>query len=181
MTKFIENFIADGERIIYTSHLHWIYAVIGMVWCVSLASIGYVADHFLWLHFGSNAPEERHEIFYLVFGSRYPWIFWMSSFCGVWLLIIHIVKLLATEVAITGQRLIYKTGWLFVDVKEIELTEIRAEKVHHGLLGRFLRYGELSLDSRFVNDTWLPAVKQPYAFLRAIHTARAKLKDRLAE
>ncbi|MCB9990427.1 MAG: PH domain-containing protein [Rhodospirillales bacterium] len=103
----------------------------------------------------------------------------MMTFLGVMIFVIHLLKVIATEIALTDQRLIYKTGLIFVDVKEIDLAEIRSETVHHGLLGRFLRYGEVHLDSRFVGDIYLPAMVKPYILLKDIHAARRKLPDPL--
>ena len=179
MTRFIKNFISDGEHIIYTTRLHWIYAVEGMMWFLFMAAIGFTADYYLWKYFGSDAPESRSEILMLVFGSNYPWIFYLFSGCGVFICLVHFFKLFATEIALTSQRLIYKTGLVFVDVQEIDLTEVRAEQIHHGLLGRFLGYGTLHLDSRFVGDIYLPAVRKPYNLLKAIHAFRHKAKDPL--
>lgn len=181
MTRFIRNFISDGERIIYQTRLHWIYALEGLLWFTCMTAIGYEADYYLWEYFGSAAPYERQEILIFVFGSRYPWTLWLFTACGAFIMGVHIVKLIATEIALTGQRLIFKTGLIFVDVKEIDLSEIRAEKVHHGILGRFLGYGEVHLDARFVGDTRLPAVRRPYDLLKSIHTARQKLKDAFEE
>ena len=179
MTGFIKNFVGDGEHIIYTTRLHWIYAAEGMLWLACMAGIGYAADYYLWKYFGSYALDERQEILMLVFGSGYPWIFWLFAGCGGFICLIHFVKLFATEIALTSQRLIFKSGLIFVNVNEIDLTEVRAEQVHHGLLGRFLGYGTLHLDSRFVGDVYLPAVRKPYILLKAIHAYRHKDKDPL--
>ena len=179
MTRFIKNFISDGEHIVYVTRLHWIYAVEGMLWLAFMTVTGYAADYFLWKHFGVHAENDQQNILVLVFGSRYPWTFWLFSAGGIFICLVHIIKLFATEIALTDERLVFKTGLIFVNVKEIDLSEVRAEQVHHGLLGRFLGYGTLHLDSRFVGDIYLPAVRKPYKLLKAIHAFRHREKNPL--
>src|SRR5690606_27962605 len=45
------------------------------------------------------------------------------------------------------------------------------------ILGRFLNYGSVHLDSRFVRDMILPSIADPYRFLKALNEARSELKD----
>ncbi len=176
-THFLKRVVGEEEKLICNACLHWIYVLTGLVWLFLCAAGGYVADLFLWQHFGSQAPDHQIKIFMLVFGSRYPWIFWMMTALGVVIALIHILKVVATEIALTDQRLVFKKGLLFVDVQEIDLAEIRAENINHGMLGRFLYYGEVHLDSRFVGDIYLPALSKPHQFLRELHRARRKLVD----
>jgi hypothetical protein len=88
---------------------------------------------------------------------------------------------LGTQIALTNQRLVYKTGLLIVNTEEIDLVEIRAETVHHGLLGRLLGYGRIKLDSRFVGDVFLPAVRAPYRLVKAMNTARTHVHDPMTD
>ncbi len=179
MTRFLDRVIGDEETVLGRAYLHWIYVLTGLMWGIGMSASGYFADSLLWTYFGAHIPNHRQEIFGLPFGSQYPWLAWMMTFLGTMIATLHIIKYYATEIALTDQRIIYKTGWLFVNVEEIDLAEVRAEHVHHGLLGRFLHYGELHLDSRFVGDIYLPAMRDPYKLLRKIHKARAKLRDPL--
>ena len=181
MTHFLDRVTEKDEKIICRARLHWIYIMTGLLWLAGLAGAGFYLDLLLWENFGTHIPTYRQDIMGLIFGAKYPWLAWMFSAVGVMIAAIHITKVIATEIALTDQRVIYKTGLFFVDVKEIDLAEIRAESVHHGLLGRFLRYGEVHLDSRFVGDIYLPAMSKPYRLLKAIHTARRKLHDPLDE
>ena len=79
-----------------------------------------------------DAPAYRQEFLIFVFGSRYPWIAALFAVAGLMIAVIHFLKVIATEIALTDQRIIYKTGLIFVNVEEIDLAEIRAEQVKHG-------------------------------------------------
>jgi hypothetical protein len=179
MTNFINRTIGADENLLYLGRVHWIYLMTGIVWLACLSLLGWGANLWLWRMFASDVPFFRQEIVWLIFGSRYPWIFWMFLACGFMIFWLHLLKVLATEIALTDQRLVYKTGLILVEIEEIDIAEIRAEKVNHGFFGRFFRYGTIELDSRFVGDIYLPAIHRPHALLKAIHSARKRIQDPL--
>ena len=178
MHSFIRHITGPRERIIMIVRLHWIYALTGFVWMAALAALGMGLDLLLWQHFGSSVPVlAGNAVFGVRIDAQTPMLLYLFGGCGAMIFLIHMIKYLATEVALTSQRLIYKTGLIFVEVEEIDIVEIHAEHVHHGFLGRFLGYGEVEFDSRFVDDIRLPAVKKPYKLIRAMHTARSRRSD----
>lgn len=181
MQSFIRHITGPDERIILLARLHWIYMVMGICWMAALIALGIALDRLLWEHFGSSIPFAIQNVFAFSFDVRTPLMTLLFGATGVMVFLIHAIKMLATEIALTSERLIYKTGLIFVEVEEIDLVEIRAEHVNHGMLGRFLGYGQLQLDSRFVGDIRLPAVKKPYRLLKAMHTTRHKLHDFIEE
>ena len=177
MNSFIRHITGADERIIMLARLHWIYIVSGFFWMLGLLLLGQGLDYLLWVYFGSTVPFSGQEILGIRFGAQTPVMLLMFGGCGIMMFILSLIKALATEIALTNQRLIYKTGLIFVEVEELDLVEVRAEYVHHGLLGRFLGYGRVRLDSRFVGDITLPAIKKPYRLIKAMHTARSRLSD----
>ena len=177
----MKNFIADitgpDERILIQARLHWIYLVKGLAWCLLLLAAGILADQAV-RRYGELG--NSFQLLGLTISPRIHFITILFGCCGFFLFFLHLVKMLATEIALTDQRVIYKTGLLFIDVEEIDIVEIHAEHVHHGILGHLLGYGGLRLDSRFVKDIELPAVKDPYKLVKALHTAKGKIQDPLA-
>lgn len=178
MGNFLKNIIGADERIILLARLHWIYAVQGMVWMAVFTGFGMGLDHLSKSKFGYTAPLLQDNMlfdFYTNLGL--PAMTILFGGAGFVIFMTHLVKILATEIALTDYRIVYKTGLLFVDVEEIDLVEIRAEHVHHGFFGRIFGYGRLQLDSRFVGDVFLPAIRQPYKLIKAMHKVRSKLHD----
>ena len=112
--------------------LHWIYILTGLSWMALFCFIGIFLHDLVWRYFGVDAPAYRQEFLIFVFGSRYPWIAALFAVAGLMIAVIHFLKVIATEIALTDQRIIYKTGLIFVNVEEIDLAEIRAEQVKHG-------------------------------------------------
>ncbi|QQG35783.1 MAG: PH domain-containing protein [Micavibrio aeruginosavorus] len=147
----------------------------GGCWLALFMACGAAIDYFLWHFWGATPP--LADIPFL--GSHVALLLSLPG--GFFICSLYLVKLLSTEIALTDMRLIYKIGLIFVEVEEIDLVEIRSEHVHHGLLGRLLGYGQVRLDSRFVGDIDLPAIKNPYKLIKAMHNARRKLHDPMAD
>lgn len=177
MHSFVRHITGPDERIVMLARLHWIYMAEGILWMLAFIVLGLELDAQLWIHFGSSVPFAAQDMFGWQIGADTPVMLYLFGGCGIIIMAVHAIKMLATEIAVTSRRLIYKTGLIFVEVEEIDMVEIRAEHVHHGLLGRFLGYGRINLDSRFVGDIFLPAVKSPYRLIRAMHTARGHFRD----
>lgn len=173
--SFVARHLTDqDERLIYLSRLHWIYMLQGAVWWIVLGGAGIGAQWLL------DAKLPAYAMNHIVlhgydFGAPSKALRDFMIGAGFVLFLVYLFKQLSTEVALTSRRVIYKTGLFFTEIEEVDLIEIHAEKIHHGLLGRVLGYGQLSLDSRFVGDITLPAIGHPYKFLKIMHKVRAKL------
>ncbi|HEY0901825.1 MAG TPA: PH domain-containing protein [Micavibrio sp.] len=169
MSFIAKHIVNADERIIYMARLHWICVLEGFVWFVLFWGLGiYISD---WL---SSLQVSHNALGHLMIGDykitpRLSWFLYMMLGGGSVMFLTHLTKLLSTEIALTNRRIIYKTGLLFTESEEIDLHEIRAEKVKHGILGRVLNYGRVYLDCRFVGDITLPRIRKPYRFLKSMH------------
>jgi uncharacterized membrane protein YdbT with pleckstrin-like domain len=178
--SYVRNFISPDEHILLLVHLHWIYLIEGLIWAVSLVLLGATCDYLLWTHTNWSVPFAGQEILGFYISAGTPLMLILLGCCGIFLAAVYFIKMFATEIALTNQRLILKTGLFFVEVEETDLVEIRAEHVHHGWFGRFLGYGRLKLDSRFVGDIYLPTINNPLRLVKVMHSARGKISDPMA-
>lgn len=169
MSFVAKHIVNADERIMYVARLHWVCVCQGLLWFLSFWAIGaYVSD---WL--SALKPEDSAlGTFYLgdfLIQPKVTWFLYLMLAGGTFLFSTYLAKMLSTEIALTDQRIIFKTGLIFTEVEEIDLHEIRAERVKHGLFGRLLNYGRVYLDCRFVGDVTLPRIRRPYRFLKAMH------------
>ncbi len=170
--SFIAKHIAnESERLIYVARLHWIGLLKGLAWFAAFALTGLSVE---W-----EAPfyvdAGRIELFGRDYGSPLLWFRWFMVGSGALIFLAYFIGYFWTEIALTSRRIIFKKGMISTEVEEIDLAEIRGERISHGVLGRFLHYGRLHLDSRFVKDIDLPAIRKPYKFLQAMQRTRAQL------
>ncbi len=169
MSFIAKHIVNADERVMYVARLHWICLFEGFLWFASFWAIGLSFSD--WLAHIQSAQSTLGS-FYIgdfLIAPRVTWFFYMMMAGGTFLFMTHLAKLLSTEIALTDQRIIYKTGLIFTETEEIDLHEIRAERVKHGLFGRFLNYGRVYLDCRFVGDVTLPRIRKPYRFLKTMH------------
>ncbi len=172
--SYVRKVIGPDEKLIGIARLHWIYIAQGILWfaaCVAVARLaGAAFNHLLAVIPATSAIG-------LPILALQAWLTPFALFFGAIICSLYVVKVLTTEIALTDRRIIYKRGWLFVNVKEIDIEEIRGEHMDMGYLGRFLNYAYINLDCRFIGDIHLPAIEHPAGFLKALHKMRTAVTD----
>ena len=178
--NFIENrILGPDEKLLAKCHEHWIHLIYGINWLVIMGGIGYGISWMARYQFGTYEGAPYTNIYGVPFGYEYWWTFYLFLGLGFFLFMIEMLTLLTSEIGVTDYRIIIKRGLIFVDVNEIDLGEIRTERIDHQWLGRILGYGTITMDARFVRDVEIPAVNHPHIFLKAAHKARARLSDEI--
>jgi len=161
---FVEKLVGPDENLVGVARLHWIYIIKGVLWLGGCVIGGGIIQTI----FAMYVPA------FSVFGN---FVLGLAIIFGVLMFILYLGKLLFTELGLTTERLIYKRGLLFVDVREVDLEEIKSESIDNGVLGRILNYGYLDLDARFIEDMDLPAISDPYRFVKAMNAVRSQIKN----
>lgn len=170
---FIDRVVGPDEKLIGIVSVHWIYGAKGIAWMAGLMLFGLFLD-FQVEKLIAGEPRYGGVVGLEVIGN---YAFWTATFMGVLLLLLYVVMMLTTELGLTTKRIIYKRGLLFVDVKESDLEEIKAADIDNGFFGRILNYGYINFDARFVANVSLPAINDPYRFLKAMNEMRSDLKE----
>lgn len=172
--SYVSKAISDEERLISLARAHWIYVLTGFFWLGLFVGIGMAVDY----KFQGFLGQFTYDF---LINLRFGYISGGLSPVSVLMTIIGLMAAwpffrvyITTEIGLTNTRIIYKTGLLFVEVDQVDLEDIRAENVYHGLLGWLLGYGSIRLDCRFIEDVKLPAIRNPYRFVKASHNARIK-------
>ena len=171
---YIRKVITKEEKLLSIIRPHWSYLVEGLFWFAGLTILGIIINHYFYEYVGLHAIKFKVDLWILQFDQRHtpiPWAFALTGFGVFWPLFLAYIS---AEVGLTEQRIIYKRGLMFIQIEQVDLEDIRAEHVSHGWLGWLLGYGRIRLDCRFIDDVWLPAMRDPYKLIKASHTARMK-------
>ena len=170
--SFVKKILGPDESLIGITSAHWIYGATGILWLAGMMVVGLVLDFYatsifsgLFKNTGGEAVSKISSV-----------LFWMPTALGVVMFFFYFLMMISPEVGLTSRRIIYKRGLIFVDVKEVDLEEIKAADVNNGWFGRFLNYGYVVLDARFVTGVDLPAIAKPYRFVNALNEARGAMK-----
>lgn len=175
--SFVSRISTHDERIVMIARLHWIYPLIGALWFAFALGIGFILDTLMWVYIGRDMVFQNISFFGLIpefsIQSPFTWLFGAGG--GVFFVSL-LLRYMSTEIGLTSKRVIYKTGLFMVEVEEVDLEEIKAERVHHGIFGYVLGYGRINIDCRFVSDVHLPAIRKPYRLVKAINIMRERLR-----
>ena len=174
---FIKKAIGHDEKLVGITHMHWFYVFSGFFWFVLLLAFGFFIETIMWTYFESNVPQYERDILGFTVGSRAALFKWFVAVIGITIFLYALIRYMTTKVALTTRRILIRTGLLFVKVDEVDIEEIKGEHVDHGWFGRFLDYGEIHFDARFVEDIYFPDIASPYRFLRALHEVSTDLTD----
>lgn len=172
--SYVRKAITSNEKLLCISRVHWIYLLEGLFWLITLTLAGLAADYYLYLYFGTHAIHFTVDLAWLHFDEKNTPIPWVLGATGLALFWTCFMEYISVEIGVTDQRIIYKKGLIFIEIQQVDLEDIRGEHVTHGWFGWLLGYGRVRLDCRFIDDLWLPAVKNPYKLIKISHTARMK-------
>lgn len=178
---YIRKIVGADEKLIGIARLHWIYLIKGLLYLAACAFFAWALNALLFygLSVLAGILGQSASLLPLVALSTYLMPFMLSI--GTIIFLFHLCKMLSTEIGLTSRRVIRKDGLIFVRVNEVDLEEIRGQNLDLGWFGRFLGYGYLNLDCRFIGDVKLPAIEKPERFLKALHKATADISDSLAK
>ncbi|MDF3023002.1 MAG: hypothetical protein K0R10_363 [Alphaproteobacteria bacterium] len=168
----IEQSCGAGETLLLVSRLHWIFLAKGLFWLVCLLVIGIYLDvsSDKWM---LQLIDRNYEILsYFVFRVGNA-ILPICAILGLIMFLIYFTTFFTTVVALTTKRLMIRKGLLFVKMTNVDIEEIKGEHVDNGMLGRWLNYGEVHMDARFVANFYVPNIEDPYQLIRTINETRA--------
>lgn len=125
--SYIRAVLQPGETILELGELHWIIYAPSFI----CGAIGLIM-----LLFGLLYLERSPTI--LPVGSTFIGLALLSAVCS-WF------KWWTTELGVTSQRVIYKTGFIWRNAIEMNLNKVVAVNVYQTVLGRLLNYGTLHI------------------------------------
>lgn len=171
---YVHRAISDEEELIAFARPHWIYLAKALFWSILSIFIGFWIDGVIFAFWERGVFSVNPALAFLSFPNMFTYIPWFGIGLGLVLFWTYFATYISTEVGLTNQRYIYKKGLFFISTEQVDLEDIRAEDVHHGLLGWLFRYGYVHLDALFTEDLYLPAIAHPYPLIKASHKARAR-------
>lgn len=174
---YLKKVLEARERLICIGSLHWVYLASGVFWFTTLAAIGWGADYALWHYFGQFVPQYEIDTSYVRFGLREGWIGTLFTSCGAVIFLTQYLRYLTTRIIVTSLRVISKAGWINIRIDGTDISDVRGVHVDQGWFGRFLNYGKIRLDCRFIDDVNIPFVKDPYKFTRNIQHMKSEIES----
>jgi uncharacterized membrane protein YdbT with pleckstrin-like domain len=92
---------------------------------------------------------------------------------GIFITIYEWLRLRGIELAVTSQRVVYKTGIVGRETEEIRLSALETVDLQQSTWGRLLGFGNVRVTGRGESSLVFTRVADPVAVKRAIETAYA--------
>lgn len=155
---YVEQNLNPGERILYTTHLHWIvlFRSIFVDTLFSAAGLALI----VWGIAGKH-PERGEGQVAGIAGL-------LLLLAGNVILAIAAVRRNATEMAVTDRRVIIKVGVLTKRTVEVFLSKIESVGVEQTLWGRMMGFGSISVRGTGGTNEPFSHVANPLEFRRQV-------------
>jgi uncharacterized membrane protein YdbT with pleckstrin-like domain len=127
MSTYVERVLQPGEQVRYVAAIHWITYAPGLIVLLIALLFWYVAR---------SVSTEGWQITLLVVSGAFGVV-------AVYLLFRAWFDRWITEIAVTDRRVIFKTGFIRRDTKEMQMDKIESVEVQQSIPGRMLDYGDV--------------------------------------
>jgi uncharacterized membrane protein YdbT with pleckstrin-like domain len=128
--RYVRRVLQPGETIVYTTKLHWFV----YLWAIFLLIVCFVLAIAAWLQSDKQNISLALDIAAVIFA-----LLALSSAFRAF------IRRATTELAVTDQRVIYKTGLLARHTLEMNRSKVESVAVDQTLLGRLFSYGTVTV------------------------------------
>jgi uncharacterized membrane protein YdbT with pleckstrin-like domain len=155
MGRYIDDILQPGEKVLYSSSLHWVvYGWAIAAWIASAALL--VATRF--------TLNESLILFFLACSAVVALValYWsMRAWFRRW----------TTETDVTNLRVVHKEGFITRKTFEISIDKVASVNVNQGIMGRILDYGDVTIENMGDDKQVIKMIASPLPF-RSHITAR---------
>lgn len=163
--SYFEETASPGEDLIHVGAFHWYYDLIAFAWLVSMIVLAVAVTSFGMPFAEKMLPKViKPEL-------------WLSILAlaivlnGFLRFLIMMMRKKSTEIVVTNRRLIFKRGVVARRIDEVQADRIEGCIVYQGFLGRLLGFGTVVVRGTGVGEVFLPPLRDPLTFRRAIEVA----------
>ena len=154
--RYVSRVLQPGETIVYSTKLHWFV----YLWAIVLLAVAIALALAAWSMTDNQSLNLALNIAAAIFV-----LLALSSACGAF------IRRATTELAVTDQRVIYKTGLIARHTLEMNRARVESVAVDQTLLGRIFGYGTVTV--RGVGSALEPIrnISDPLTFRNHLTTA----------
>lgn len=155
MGRYIDNILQPGEKVLYSTNLHWIFYWRAIsAWVVALVLVvlsrATISEGIVLLCLSASAVVAIVALYWT--GTA-----WFQRW--------------TTETDVTNLRVVHKTGFIKRRTFEMSLDKVESVDVNQSILGRLLNYGDVTILGVGEGKETIATIASPLAFRNFI-TAR---------
>jgi uncharacterized membrane protein YdbT with pleckstrin-like domain len=155
--SYVRNSLGANETVHYIAHFHWIkYA---MAYGALILSI---------------------ILGILSYNPNYPVVVIGAPLIGLFIFFVVLTPIWTSEIGVTNQRIIYKTGFISRATNELQLKSIEEVSMQQGVLGRIFGYGKIEIHGTGEEQIILPSLGDPLELRKALQEAIGEIQNATA-
>lgn len=165
MSSYVERAMQPDEKILYQAQIHWVIYLDGLLYIVIGALVGTFAHGIVHTLLGES----------LASFAEMPIKFISLAIVvyGAFDLMMSYIRQVSTELVITSERVIAKTGLIATTSYELMMSKVEGATIDQSAIGRMLGYGTLMVKGTGGGISPIDLIDKPYAFhnrlMKAIH------------
>ena len=158
-SRFIEENLLPGERVVYVATLHWVlFLEAALVFAFTL-----VAFFSLRLAEGAFAKTDPN------FAAALPWsILGIGLIAGFFQLLGASVRYWTSDFVVTNKRVLIKDGFIQRTSLELLLGKVESVTIHQNIWGRLLGYGTIGVAGTGGTKQRFTAIAEPLEFRQQV-------------
>ncbi|MBC7576128.1 PH domain-containing protein [Tardiphaga sp.] len=155
MGRYIDDILQPGEKVLYSSNLHWVIYTRAMgAW---ILAVGLVLL--------TRTTLNENLVLFLLASAAVVALVGLYWFAVAWF------RRWTTETDVTNLRVIHKTGFITRKTFEISVDKVASVSVDQSIAGRILNYGDVDIENMGDDKLKIETISSPLAF-RSNITAR---------
>jgi len=166
--SYVEKHLIAGEKIVYTTGLHWIV----LLWPIVLSLLFGALGVALLVSSATNHGAQTLASTPMIVGGLILLV--IAAIC----IVTGILKRNATEMAVTDKRLVVKVGVAGRRTLELLLQKVESIAVEESLMGRVLGYGTVIVHGTGGTPEPFDQMAHPIEFRKQVQQQIEKLLDK---
>lgn len=155
MARYIDQILQPGEKVLYSTTLHWLIHLPGIVCWIIAGTFA------VWSRFITN-----DTLMVVLLGAAA-----VAALVALILTIRAWFRRWTTETDVSNLRVIHKTGFITRKTFEISIDKVASVEVEQSVLGRIFNYGDVTIESMGELEEPIEMIARPLEF-RSHITAR---------
>ncbi len=155
MARYIDDILQPGEKLLYSTNIHWIYYLPAIVAWLVAAALLVVAKMFI---------QDVVVLFCLAAAA-------IIALAALYLSLRAWFRRWTTETDVTNLRVVHKEGFIRRQTFEMSLDKVESVDVSQSIMGRLLNYGDVTILGVGEGRKTIETIASPLTFRNFI-TAR---------
>jgi uncharacterized membrane protein YdbT with pleckstrin-like domain len=155
MGRYIDDILQPGEKVLYSSNLHWVVYWRGI--------LGWIVAAVLFVASGQTLNPTLTAAGLVAAG--------VVGLLALYFTVLAWFRRWTTETDVTTLRVIHKEGFITRRTFEISIDKVASVSVDQSIMGRILNYGDVIIENMGDDQQKIETIAKPLAF-RSYITAR---------